>query len=72
MPVGRVVPFADDGSDAASPRDAVNLQQLNAAIAGIGTQSDLGTPQAQAATEVFLTQSSPTVQLIDIISSFGS
>jgi hypothetical protein len=52
-------------TDAAQTDEAVTLAQLNAAIAGIGTQSDLGTPQSHTSTDVFLTQSSPTVQLVD-------
>lgn len=51
-------------ADAAQTDQVVTLAQLNAAIAGIGTQSDLGTPEAHNTADVFLTQSSPTVQLI--------
>ncbi|PZF98255.1 hypothetical protein [Micromonospora deserti] len=52
-------------ADAVQTDETVTLAQLNAAIAGIGTQSDLGAPQSHNTTDVFLTQSSPTVQLID-------
>lgn len=53
------------GATATQTDELVPLAQLNAAIAGIGTQSDLGTPQSHNNTDVFLTQSSPTVQLVD-------